>query len=399
MGYTFSLKSVDKQSLVLDTPKYFNKAVLVDSIRDFYSKAEISVADKISLFSEVMGFVEGSEWEIVYGDDEDLNNQISYSCVWEDNQLTDFYRDNFVSGHNLLNFLHKSILTDIPQSRSFSGTLSSVINQVISSYNFLESTIEETLNNGIWGQGLIKDKDFILDLSKIAYSKINGTEQIFSFIDLSGRFHFETLSNMFTRQSIMDINISQLNEDKYKVNNIMDLDILWTGFDKDLDNYNSAYYYINGDGEVTSEEKKIDDIFTGGQGQMPILKNNTNDVRSNRFFGFINDEQKETDKNKLYGKNDFNGWLAGFYKEMQPMIIMRVTLKGCHPQAQTGQIVNANITSIYEDRGDASEFSGKWAIIESRHLISQNMIPYTELWLARNYIDYHSKSLFKQDFI
>ena len=77
--------------------------------------------------------------------------------------------------------------------------------------------------------------------------------------------------------------------------------------------------------------------------------------------------------------------------------IFKVILRGAHPKAQTGQVVECNINSVLEDRGYTSEYSGKWAIIESNHLIDYVGIAYTELWLARNYIDYNTNNLFKSD--
>ena len=74
--------------------------------------------------------------------------------------------------------------------------------------------------------------------------------------------------------------------------------------EKDIDNYGSAFHYIDSQSNVSmKEEKKINTMITKGVGKLPVLKNNIVDTKSNRFFGFIN-PGKEVSKNKDYGKDE-----------------------------------------------------------------------------------------------
>lgn len=399
MAFTFSFKSSTKSQIELNTFRNFNRIVLGDSIKELYPKAEVNIKDQIGLFSEILGFVEGSEWEFLYGDDEDASNQIKFKSVWEGNQLTDFYRNYYVSGHNTLNFIDKNILKDNPKSKSYQGKISDVVTQVMKSYGFLKTTIENTMNNGIWGQGLIRDEDFINELLKYAYSVNNGKEPMFSFIDLNGGYHFETISNMLKQnQSIMEFTLNQGNAENFEVFTVNDLKLIWKELESNLDNYNSAYHYLDlKASESKKEEKKINDMIPQS-GKLPVLKNNASDIKSHRFFGFVNSD-KEVNKNKDFGLDEYNGWIASHYKNQQAWLVMRLVLKGAIPKAVSGQVVSTKFNSLYEKRGTATEFSGKWVIVQSKHLISKEYLPFTEIFLTRNYVDFNSQNVFKQELI
>ena len=397
MAFDFSLQSTDKSQIQFEGTQRFSKILLRDSVTSFYPVAELYFKDSIGIFTELLGYIQGSAWNIFYGDSEQENSSIDFKCVYDDNQLISFYKDYFVSGHVFLRFVHQNLLKDYPKSQSFSKTISAVVKEIINNYSFSESIIETSLNSGIWGQGLIDDKTFILkELLPLAVSGSNKNEPYFCFIDLSNRFHFETLSNMLTKKAVISIHLEQTESSAFSLSKVADMSVFWNSLTNTKSLYNVSFYYIDSDGEVQKDSKKINEMPTRKKGGVGVLQNNLSDASQANLFGYKN-QTKNVSEKRLYSDDEYMGWQANFFRQQQGIMILRVILTGNNIIAQSGQCVEVNFKSVdAKNRGLSSEYSGKWVIMDSRHLTDDKMMPFTELKLFRNYVDYDEKNLFKQ---
>ncbi len=398
MAFEFSLASKLKSDLKITNLHYFRKIALGDSISKIFPTGDIYIKDPVGLFSEVTGYVEGEEHEIIYGDDEDTSEQLVFPCVKTDQRLIDFYHEGCMAGDVFLQFRNKNIIKDIAQSRSFSSMISSIVDDVSDDFDFESTAIESTDNQGVYGQGLIKNTDFLIRLMKKANSTLHTGEPYFCFIDLANKFHFETMSNMLLNSPVLTIVLKQTDASKYDTTTLVNCNVYWDNFKKNFNNYMATYYYIDNDGEIQSEDKKINETPTRSKGKLPILSNIISDPISHRFFGFV-DEDKLNTENLPPSKKDYSGWVSSWYQESQGIMIFDAVLRGCHPKAIAGQTVKTTIPSLFDDRGDAVEFSGTWVILESKHLIDENLNIFTELILGRNYIDVYNTNPYLSDLL
>jgi hypothetical protein len=405
MGFTFyfdNKKVPEFRNLNLDI---FNRVLLGDSIGTFFPRAEINITDNAGIFSELVGLIEGEEFTFYMGDDTDITKAIQVDMVMDDNNLTESFNDYHVSGNMLVEFIHKNKVADSPKSKSYQGTPTLIAEQLMAPYKYNDLKTAKSGNIGVYGQGLVTDERFLLDELLPSASALgnNEGEPFFTFVDLRGGFHFETITNMLIQPSVETFYMTQDQETVASNSKIEDMNVVWTGLNKDLVNMNSNFYYIDNNGAIQKQAKKLTDMpkrtNSGGVGQVPILRNVANTNRSNRFFGFV-DKTHDINKMKTQGDDDFKAWMATFYVQQQTMMVLRIVVRGAHPNAIAGKNVTLKIDSMMKDtRGQSTEYSGKWAIAESKHFFDFDFIPYTELHLVRNYIDYSPLNLYKNDLL
>jgi hypothetical protein len=371
----------------------FTRMLIGDSITEFFPKVELQISDKLGIFSEHVGFIEAEEFSIRYGDDTDSSQSLDVKTYWDDSQLAKPYGMDYISGDFILSFKSIREIQDYPKSKSDQNIMSGVVTSVVSSYGFKGTFIEPTGNMDYWYQPYISDFEWINIMVKKALSSSNSAEPFFTFIDLKDQFHFRTLSHMMTIPATQEIVFSSLPGDRDNPMSALSYEVLWTGVNKDLDQWNTKYYYYDRTGMIQSpvDNKKINEMpDRKGTGLLPIQSSKISNVTKHRLYGTRFDDSE---------KDNYKGWINSFYRDQQAMMILRVVLRGAHTDLISGATIKTKVGSARSKDSLSTEFSGTWVIAESKHFVDYDHIPFTELWLIRNKIEYDQKNIFKQNLL
>lgn len=376
--------------------KLFRRVHIKDSIIDFYPYAEVYVRDLYSLFTEHSFFVEGLEFFIELGKEEE--GYLSHDYVWSESQFIDTRLGDFLAGTTVLILLSKHYMNDVPQSRSFKDTVSNIVKEIVSGDYGLDSVdyndyISPTTASLIKYQGNITNSEFIQRLADNTVSSNAPTSPIYTFINAAGEFYFMSVKEMLEKNPVATYRLVFNQDVRADLEAIQDYDIMHGGLPVNMENYKPKVYKLDEIGEWQSEELDIEDYVTkqGGE-KLPIRKVYRQDVVSDHVnLGIVEDEDEE----------ESQGYVNSLFKDTSLSYRMEITVH-YNKDLLAGKTIELEIASSDEDKDSNIEFGGKWLIIEcTRHInrhINRQGIPFCRLVLGKSAIKMSRDSKFYKDY-
>lgn len=183
-------------------PSYLTNLEFHHSIFELFPKITFSLINRDNLFYQTGLANIKNEFVIELGTQaNDENSEIIKDFVVEKNQLTEAKSD--FSGELLMKLVNKSQqdLVATSEAKAWEDKLTSdVISDIITPY-FEESEIEATKTKGIW----IKpdnqsESEFLKILKNRSLSNKFSASKMFMWIDLAGKFHFESINSMISKK-------------------------------------------------------------------------------------------------------------------------------------------------------------------------------------------------------
>lgn len=360
----------------------FIRFFMYDSIFLKHPYAEVIFTDKSGLFFYDYGLIENVDVTLGMG-----NDQIGFT------KHNFYYRDFNMALSNAarhitgkLNMFFKSTFKkqDSVKSRSFKGNISDIVKEIANEYTYPTQkksdfiTVSDTDNEDTWYQAEMNDEEFLKILSENALSTNNEDSPFIYFWNLHSEFRFMDIQSMLlqTQERIPTIKFSTSQDVYQRRWYVMNYGIVQRGSSKNMPNYNKKVYSIEPDSSETLDEYDFSKIHLPtskkGEDKMLLRKNDTENVRDHKYYGLIND----------INENNFEGWTNQQY--IDSILPVRFDLSiAFDTTLSAGRMIDL---IVYKPDGDtiSKQYSGRYLITESRHLIDEKGTPITTISVGKN---------------
>jgi hypothetical protein len=408
--------------LTKQTAGIYRRILFADSINSFFPYLEVYFVDKIGVFSEATHFVEGLEMDVTLEENttESGEQAIKNRYFWSENhQINNDIRGQ-IQGDLTFFMLSVHRKNDFAMSKSYQGTISSVVEEVISDWKsgsgkLEETTIEETGNSDYWYQDNKTRAHFLQLLAEQALSNNNPDSPFYTFINTQNEFYFATVEEMLQQPHVgKRVKKSAPNSDRkagvfFIVNDpsdnwnpfgIQKYDIIYSGFPTHQRQYKLKVYSDEEDGTVNVDDVELKDKLTrksdsksSVKGKLGVRKDDLDayeDGSGHMHFGIVD----ENDEDNL------KGFQNHIYKDSVLSYRMNITVPFNYLVA-AGKVLRLRIESNDENRagGLSEEFSGEWLVISSRVLMGNDGRPWTWAQIAKSTITFNNNNNFFSDFL
>ena len=395
--------------------KNYSRISFKDSLFGFYPYSEIVFHDTAGQIVDSVFFVEGLEFKCKLGyqkTDEEKTNidkafgakrkyYLEHDYVWSAHEISNIKMAQSVSGDNLFMFISKYFFNDYPQSKVFNhenSTTKKTISQILKTtilpnWGIPQDKIEisDTTGTPYFVQSNINNKNLISKLAEYAYSSNFETSGFYTFINCNGEFYFRTIQDMLNQKEVMKYKIDldknmTIDEDYIKDYRIMD-----GGIPVNFDNYNRKFYKYNSNGIMSSENKDIykSALVTDTTAKLLIRNQYIPSSPSKSVYAGIIDE---TNGIELY-----KGFSNYFYRDTNLAYRMKLQV-AFNPNCVSGKTIAVEVKKQTKNDEIAKEFSDKWLICESTHVITNVGIPLTQLIVSKPKISIDKDHPFFNDF-
>lgn len=373
---------------------------LMDSVFDYFPNMDILLKDGGTFFSEKHFYSEFIDFILEL---EDSNNEkIKHVFYLDQYKLPEVHSPDILSGLNLFSLNSNFLKQDSIKSKSYRNNLSEIVRQIISNYKFPKEYPDYKITNtnsfNVWYQSNEYDFQFLKKVVRYAHSPIDSYSPFISFIDLTGKFYFVTVAELFNQNPVENLYYGSLEVDEVskKVRNDIILGINFDTLGSKVNslNYNKLLSKINQRGEYVIENKKLEDIYNTrnriGFNKLTIMKQFQNKERDYNEFGIEDD---------VIQRNLYLGWRNSLFIDTLFMYRLSIRLN-LNLRLVSGKMVKLNIPSRDSERNNISgEYSGNWLILESIHTIDRNGIGTTTLLLGKSSVNVSRNHLLYKDFI
>jgi hypothetical protein len=372
----------------------FPRIYLSDSIFEFYPYGEVYFNDPIGQVSDEVYFIEGLEFETKMGIDPDF---LEHKYLWAEDTVNDIKIQNFISGTKVFVLLSAYIQNDIPQSRAWEDTISNVVNTVIADFSPTTTNVSSTTGSGKRYQFNLTNKEFLKDLANIAYTDSATVETpYYTFCNCAGDFYFMHLEELFGQAPVADFKFTMDEESVGDETAVQNAEIYSIGLPATREGYNRKVYKLNETGVVENAQFLISSHFvkqdtsTSLAQKLLIRKDTAQESAPTDIVDLSVVENLETEFVK--------GRIINMYKDAALSYRFSIIIKQ-NVKTVAGKTITLDIDSSNPNKGKATEYNGKWLILESEHYADIDGIPYTKLTLGKSGIPVDSNHAEKANFI
>jgi len=387
----------------------FSQITIIDSIFNFYPYAEIYFRDNLSIIREHAYFVEGLEFNMQLGNNEDGYLENNY--CWSENQYGDIEIGNHLSGTNAFILLSSLYKKDYKRSRAFSESpISSIVRDILQDTikglgvsNTSLLNIATTVGSDKWSMMNETYAQFIQRLAQSAYSQTYNKSPFLTFFNLAGEFYFQPLAKMYEQTPINEtpyiLSWGGEDNDIYSdemanIAVIKDYNASSLGMPTNKHNYKKKGFWLDEYGNFQNREFDISDylIKHEGKGKFLLRKSDQTNIRDRVNLGLYNSEVH---------KNILEGVINHLFVDSLMSYRMDIVLQ-FNNKLNAGKVIKLEIDSADEEKGGSSEYSGNWLILESEILKDSEAtrgIPLMNLTIAKCTIDIDSNHKFYNDFL
>jgi len=351
-NYEIELK-VDTK--VMDIEPHNFAFSLKDSILELYPTMDLEYNDMTGVFQEYLGFANGVPYDVTFG----TNNQnLQNHYRVEESDLQSLQNPQFINGVVEANMVHDYFSYQEVRSGAYNAKISGAIKKIISVYNFSKTDIDETGNQDIWYQMLMRDDIFMqTKLLPNAFAQTSKQAPYFMWIDSNNNFNFKNYFNMVNEVPIVKLKFNQESVNKLEQNTVIQFDT-YRKSDIEIDTLKNRYIFSDNveDGTVTQEQDTITDYPEMSGRVLPSLSDDK--IKSFVILG---------DESSIKGKQDnANGRKINSTREslfIDNMII--TTYLDCRLLA--GKMVEIEIPNSTNSSQPSRYFSDKYLIATSEH--------------------------------
>jgi len=409
----------------LGTPiRNWSKILFKDSLFDFFPYSEIYFKDSAGQIVDSVYFVEGLEFHCKLGfqeeivkdkDDNDkkIGGYLEHDYIWSAFEINNITFAQSISGDNMFMMVSKHFYNDYPQSRTFNHessttkqTISNIlINTILPAWGIDKSkfrggekgkeinSITDTTGTPYLNQNNISNKLFVSKLAEYAYSQNNKASGFYTFINCNGEFYFMTIQGMLNQPPVrkykIDLHQDMMTDEYY----IKDYRVLNGGVPVNFENYKRKIYRYKADGTNIAETKNIQTYANESEldtaTQLLIRKQYIPTVNSKVTYGGIQEEEN--------GLEFYQGFVNYFYRDTL-LCYRMVIVVDFYAGLVSGKTIEIEVEKQTKTNEIAGEFSGKWLICESIHIMDKNGIPYSQLTISKPQIKIDQSHPFKKDF-
>ncbi|MCL1864583.1 MAG: hypothetical protein FWF73_02085, partial [Spirochaetes bacterium] len=381
-----------------------------DTMFKFFPYGEVYYIDQVGLISDKLFFIEGMEFNVQIGYNEEQQENgsftggwLEHNYVWTEAQLNNIEPSNNINGDQIFILLSKHYMTDRPQSGSFNNessqqkmTISDILKKVYIPFFEIPKNkyfISETNGFPYLNQYNDMNKDFIRKLTRAAYSTSFQQSPFYTFINCNGEFYFMTIQELMNQQPvkdfIIDISPTSQMDDTY----IKEYDTLHGGMPFNKENYLKRFYSFENAGVNISEQENIhkmtDYKIDNENERLLVHKDFINKIPTDNVYLGI--------QHQLDTPEYFSGFKNSFYADTN--LSYRMTLMTQFDvRCVTGKTVTIQTTKKTQDDENAVEYSGRWLIIRSNHLLDKDGYPYSKLTIAKPKIRLDNNHPYRNNF-
>lgn len=373
----------------------FPRIYFSDSIFKFYPYGEVYFNDPLGEVSDKVYFIEGLEFNIKFGK---INAYLEHDYLWAEDTVNDMVMNNFISGTKVFVLLSAQSQNDIPQSRAWDDVISNVVNTIVGDFNPPTAKfVTATTGKRIWYQFNTTNREFLKDIANVAFTdKSSIPAPFYTFFNCAGDFYFMNLEELFNQQEIAEYKFTIDEESLVDETTVKNAEIYSLGTPVNKDGYHRKVYKIDETGASVNEQFLIADHFikkdtkTSASQKMLIRKDTSQESNPTEIIDLSVTESTETEFVK--------GRLINLYKDSALSYRIAIIINS-NSDAVAGRTIVLDIDSSDANKGKATEYCGKWLILESEHYADIDGIPYSRLLLGKSGIPIDSDHPKKADFI
>jgi hypothetical protein len=348
--------------LIID--KKTNKAIggasfgfsITDSIFSLFPQCKIIYSDFLGLMKETGIFVSGRPFEISI-EVEDSLLKIPY--------IVNNYTSGKPTGRGRIDGtmtilgIHEWYEKQNCECKAYKNSIDKIISEIIT-YDFGKKEIESTANSQIWYRNYLKESEFIKRLLKYAFSGSKKTSYL-AYVNSQNEFQFQSIEKLFMQTEIETIKIDSSQALSYDTD--LDARLRTSSWINYSNNRDVIFYYIDKEGNLKKDNKKLKDQMSFIQGKIPLIQKNKN--MKSQSMVFLGTEKSDTAFQDNYKGLENWQFLDSIPIERMELITMM------KPKLVAGKTIKLEVNS-YIDKGDQGYGlnlfqSDKWLIEKSKH--------------------------------
>lgn len=394
--HQFIFQTWDKKlNFTNQSPRYFPRITLMDSIFRFFNYAEVIVDDKISMIPDYLFFVEGLEFNILLGNEEDGFMQANY--VWGSHQINQTIPAVNVAGNNVFMLRSKYYGLDKYFIRAWDDTILNVVKDVIKKdYNLTPGGEEPKVFLSLSTTGKTKhyqlnetNHKFLTRLSSYAYTQNHPQSGFLTFFNCMGEFYFMSLSELYNQTAAASFYLVESPERTIDPRAIQNITTAYLGITTNKKNYKKTIYKFSESGQFSDQEVSLETYFLK-KGREKFLALKTNQVKiKNTYIGLIN-----TSVDTEYESGVINGFFNNSMLSYRLEIIVHF-----NPYVTSGKTIEIDISSGTKQDQKSLEFSGKWLVCSAKHYMDIDGVPFSKLELVKPGIELDKDNVYYNEFI
>lgn len=389
------------EPLVLDFTELplenFRKVYFESDVFAFFPYGEVGYEDELGTIPDRLLFIEGLEIKIKCGY-EDLG-YIENDYCWSESQFVDCIVTDHLAGLTNFELLSKQYAKDYKKSKGWKLRRTSDIAREIALNDLQISAekifISETDGLNDYPQVNETNRDYLKRIADMSYSRNFPKSPFLTFINSHGEFYFMAIEEMFKKQQSvatfkLKMDINQLIDPEI----IKRYDMTFGGMPANKEDYRKKVYSVASTGIYENEITAINEHFTKGPKEKYLLRTQYMPIGL-EFSDYLNLGIAETPEEKKIVKGKINS----LYKDSMTSTRMNIVVSFDH-NCVTGKMVEIEVDSAFEDKQVATEYSGKWLIINDRLMFDgTNKTPYQNLTICKSGIQVDSNHIFYADFL
>lgn len=355
----------------------FPKIRWESSIFNFWAYGIFILNDPIGLIAQGLLFIEGMNFKIKFG-----NRELGYfdnKWTWSEDQIVDARVGSHLSGMNQLILLSSEYAKDLPISKGWKGTkISDIVKDIAT--NIFKIPVEKqhitaTVGTPDVPQMNEKNSEYIKRLALLACGASNDKSPFYTFVNSKGEFYFMSIDEFFKQKSEIDLEFSMDKDMAFRREVVKGYTLLMGGLPTNFQNYKTKVYVTKDDGSYESQEPVISDFHHKSSGEKILIRRSEQKGTSE----VLNLGIQESFDDKYITK----GKISSNYRNSA--IPYRLQLKmQCNPKTVAGKVITLKVGSTMEEKIVATEFSGKWLIIEEILVGVNTDSPYQLLTIAKS---------------
>jgi hypothetical protein len=382
------------------TPGVNERISIQDSIFNYFPYLDLVVVDDSTIFTEDNFFVENLKLKFKLSDRTE-KLKMYHDFYWSEYQINQIASREIVTGAVMYPCRSNFWKQDEFKSKSYRGEASSIVFKIMNQYRFPEGVpklnISTTTNFDTWGQNGF-DYNLIRTLAKYSASSLYPNSPFITFINSRSEFNFKTLKELFNQKPVQTLYFGQQEDitpfDKDTRNDVIqNFSFQSLGSPFNFKNLNSEVYSISDTGSYNVKEVSFKDKLKDnkiGQNKINIREEDLIKIRSNKNFGIIDSSTQ---------KQMYTGWLNNEYLDSLLSFRMSIELN-LNLNICSGDTVDLKFLSPNSEKDNkATEYSGKWLVLESGHTIVGNGQASTVLNVGKSSLKFYKKHKFFRDFI
>jgi hypothetical protein len=391
---TFIFQTLDDKRVWFqkEAPKNFPKIVLEDSIFDFYPYAEIYLKDLVGMVPDYLFFVEGLDFNIQLGNNDD--GFMSANYCWSEHQISDTQAAENLAGTSIFVMISSYMGKDKFFYRSWDDTILNVVKEIIQKdYNLKDTTkIFYSLNTtGVFQHNQYNEtnRDFLILLSNKAYTQNFPKSSFFTFFNCLNEFYFMSLSELFNQTSVAKYTLLFDEKRTRNPNAIQKITFAVPGMVINKKNYEQDAYYLSSSGSYTKENLKLEDYLLGKKNEKFLLQKQKQRKIRNTYLGLIDNKEEKAFKSGVINNL--------FLESMLPVRLEITTF--FNPKVTSGKTIDIEINSGTRKNEKMSELSGKWLVCQASHYMDTDGVPFSQLEIAKTGVNIDEANKYAKEFL